>query len=327
MNVITMADSEADKVSQSLVDTLRDEDPRLKDLPEDQQLNLLPPKITGLPEPNIFLVSAEEKAVGVGNRIANELRGPLPVFALKGRRLDALVRFQFWASTPDAVETLSQELQLRVRNKREQLRRLGFLRLRVENTSPAEHAASLNAWRQSVTYQVLYEYQFRDHDGAESLLARIPIDFVGEFNESTVVTDDLARWDADAAPMLEVRRRGRRLAQVHSLVIFAFLPDGFDGDAVTISVTLDGVARQKNYASLRAFRDAFDIGVKPEDEKPERPLARLGGNPYLVGRMTFPNADFPDPISFASGQDVMQVSYAAQSLPSGNEGVIYLRAT
>jgi len=311
MNAIVMADSEADKVIESLLDTLKRPD-----------LALLPPAPPGVPASGVSLVSAEEKAVGVGARIANENRGPLSVFALKGQRLDALVRFQLWAATPAEVEQLSELLQLRVQSQREALRNLGFLRLRVENTTATEHVAALNAWRQSVNYRTLYEFQFRDHDGAESLLARIPIDFIGEFNESTTVTDDMVRWDKAEAPALEVRRRGRRMSRVNSLVIFAFLPAGFDGDAVTISVSIGGVARQKSFASLRAFREAFDL----EAETPARPFAKLGGNEYRVGVMAFPNADFPDPISFASGQDVMQVSYAAQSLPSGNPGVIYLRA-
>ena len=169
---------------------------------------------------------------------------------------------------------------------------------------------------------MLYEFQFRDPDESTSLIARIPISFIGEFNESTNVTDDLVRWDEHAADLLEVRRRGRRVKQVNTLALLAFLPNGFDGDTVTLTATLSGVTRQKSFASLRAFHDAFAL----ETARPERPLAELNGNAYDAGVMVFPNADFPDPLLLASGADLLAISYAAPSLGAGNAAVIYLRA-
>jgi hypothetical protein len=323
MNTTEMADSLLDKAYANLLDALDD---------------LLPAVVAGLPAPSVSLVSASEKAVGVGNRIVDETRGPLPAIAMKGQRLDAVVRFQLWAATPDAVELLTEELQQRVQTEREQLRKAGFiatnpkaalliasfLRLLVENTSLPEHIASPDSWRQSSTYRVLYEFRDRDDDGADSLIARIPINFTGGFNENTVVTDDLVRWDKIEAPALETRRRGRRVKQISSLVIFAFLPAGFDGDGVTVKVSIGGVTKQKSFASLRAFHDAFDL----EAGTPERPLAELGGNQYHAGLMKFPNTgfpDFPDPILLTRGDDAMEISYASPSLGAGNDAVVYLR--
>lgn len=317
-----MADSLLDKSHASLIEALEE---------------LLPAQINGLPQPRVWLVSASEKAVGIGKRIVDETRGTLPVFALKGQRLDAVVRFQLWEATPNAVEQLTENLQNKVQAEREQLRRAGFiatnpkaelltanfLSLLVENTSLPEHVQSPDSWLQATTYRVLYEFRDRDHDGAESLIARIPIEFTGEFNESALVTDDLVRWDEHDASALETRRRGRRVKQVNSLVIFAFLPVGFDGDPVTVTVSIGGVTQEKTFASLRAFQDAFELEA---DNKPECPLASLGGNPYRAGLMKFPNADFPEPILLTKGDDVMQISYGSQSLGAGNDAVVYLRA-
>lgn len=326
-----MADSILDKAYANLIEAL-----------EEVLNEAFPDSPAGLPSPGVTLVSADERSVGVGNRIVDQTRGPVPVFVLKGRRLDAVIRFQLWASSPNEVEQLTKQLREFIQNQKENLRRTGFivpappnepnekaklltanfLNLMIENTSLPEHVESPDSWRQSMTYQVLYEFRDHDEDEANSLIARIPIEFTGEFNEITVVTDDLVRWDELEAQSLETRRRGRRVKQINSLAIFAFLPAGFDGDPVTITVSTNGLTQQKSFASLRDFQNAFDL----EDEKPERPLASLGGKPYQAGVMKFPNADFPEPILLVRGDDLIEVSYGSPSLGAGNDAVVYLRA-
>lgn len=330
-SITDMADSIIEKAYANLIEAL-----------EEVLKEVFPSPPAGLPKPSVTLVNVGEKTVGVGNRIVDQTRGPLSVFALKGRRLDAAIRFQLWASSPDAVEQLTKQLREFIQNQKENLRRTGFivpappnepnekaklltanfLNLMIANTTLPEHVESPDSWRQSITYQVLYEFRDHDEDEASSLIARIPIEFTGEFNEITVVTDDLVRWDEQEAQSLETRRRGRRVKQINSLVIFAFLPTTFDGDQVTITVSTNGLTQQKSFASLREFQNAFDL----EDEKPERPLATLGGNPYRAGVMKFPNADFPDPILLVRGDDLIEVSYGSPSLGTGNDAVVYLRA-
>ena len=299
----------------------------------DQVLNALlgileeylpPPSVppSPLPAATVSLVTMTERSVGLGKRVGNDTRGSFGVLALKGTRIETAVRFQLWGNSPSDVDGAIRDLTRRLMGDRDALRARGFLRLTLTSTGLSENVQASNAWRENVEFSVLYEFPYADSDGAESLIARIPIHFTGEFDESTLVTDDMVRWDEVEAPALEVRRRGRRPKPVNSLVIFAFLPAGFDGNGVTVSVSISGVTRQKSFANLRAFHDAFDL----EAETPERPLAELGGNKYRAGLMKFPNADFPAPILLTRGDDVMEISYASPSLGNNNKAVVYLRA-
>lgn len=287
----------------------------MADSPYDSLLDILS-AAAQLPAASVTLLSFAEKAAAVGNRIVDERRGPFSVSALKARRFDATVGFQLQAATLGDLKQLRLDLQSRLLANQADLRKGGVLTLSIDGIPVPENSGAPPAWHQVLSYRVLYEFQYRDPDDAGGLIARIPISFIGEFNENTVVTDDLARWDENDAATLEVRRRGRRTKQVNALAIFAFLPTGFDGDAVTITVTIGGFQQQKLFATLRVFRDAFAL---------EPDAVTFAGNEYRVGLMEFPNPDFPAPIELVRGDDSIQISYTAPPLAAGSQAVVYLR--
>lgn len=267
-----------------------------------------------LPTPGVSIVSVAERTVGLGNRRGTNAVGPFAVLALKGVRLDAVVRYQYWAGDPAGADALISGLQTRLGTADEQLRALGFLRIAGEGTSLAENIATLNAWRKTADYRVLYEFRYQDADGAESLIARIPIDINSEFNESTSVSDEMIRWDNLRAPVLSVRRGRHSVLQVGALNILAFLPAGWNGNAVTLTASVNGTVTQQIFASVRDFLNAFEL---------ETQVVELGGAPYREGRIVFPNPNFPAPIILRTDQDFFRITYSSPSFDS--QAVVYLR--
>src|SRR5436305_10883096 len=107
-------------------------------------VNFLPKPVDGLPLPSVSVASLSERAVGLNNRIGTETRGGFAVIALKGIRLDALVRFQAWARDIAQVDTDFTNIDSQLMAARDSLRKDGFLRLALGNTSAADQVASLN---------------------------------------------------------------------------------------------------------------------------------------------------------------------------------------
>jgi hypothetical protein len=262
-----------------------------------------------IPEPSVEVVRLAERPVGLGNRRGNEGRGPAPLVALKGGRLETTVRFQLWAGSREAVDGSVLGLQQSLLGEREALLARGFLRLAANGTGPAERTDDPAAWRRTADYDLLYEYRYAETEGADSLIARIPIDIDGE---TTLVTDRLVRWDENGAATLEVRRSGRRETTLRLLYTVAFLPAGFDGAGVTLESRSDGILRRRNFASLRELVDAF----APDGEDLE-----LGGNTYRTGRLRF-----ADPVILRRGDEFFRLIYGDESFGAGNEAVVYLRA-
>lgn len=198
------------------------------------------------------------------------------------------------------------------------LRAAGFLQLAPVGASLAERPGATDIWRSTVDYSVLYEFRYRDADGAESLISRIPIDIDSNFPDHTSVSDDMVRWDEEAAPALNVGRKSARGFRVDALSVLAFLPDvpvAWNGAGVVVEVVIGGTTRQQNFASVRDFLGAFE---------PEQEVVLLGGNTYLAGRMAFPNTNFPDPVLLNGDADTFSVSY--QETEFDSEAVVYLRA-
>ncbi|NJR48714.1 MAG: hypothetical protein HC780_03310 [Leptolyngbyaceae cyanobacterium CSU_1_3] len=274
----------------------------------------LPPPIAGLPLPNLSAVSVVDRTVGLGNRRGNETRGGFTVVALKGGRLDAVVRFQVWGNQPSEVEGAIALLRNNLDADKTTLRSQGFLRFGVQSTSPVEFNPALNAWSGVTDYQVLYEFYSDDSEGAESLIARIAIDVNSAFGESTAVTDHLVRWDDQAAPLLEIRRRRFAGLLVSGLSILAFLPPSWDGNSVTVSSIVQNVEQSQTFSSVRAFLNAFTL---------ESQTVILGGNSYHSGRWALPNANFPDLITLMGSDDIFRVSYS--DVKFDNNAVLYLR--
>ncbi len=276
-----------------------------------------PPPPQPPPAPTLALVSVSEHSVGIGNRRGTGMLGSFKVRALKGLQLDAVVRFQYWAETQEEAEASVAGLQGRVRNAANELRAEGFLRVEAATTSVAESVATVNDfWRKSADYRVLYEFQYEDNDGAEGLVARIPIDFEGEFSESTVVTDDMVRWDEVAAPTIVVRGSGTRARRVNALTVVAFLPAGWDGTGfVTVRASIGGDVQEQVFPHVRAFVEAFEA---------ETDTVTLGANPYLVGRLSIEQVGFPLVLPFTlKRDDFLLISYSNTEFDS--DAVVYLR--
>jgi hypothetical protein len=226
--------------------------------------NRLPEALANLPEPNVSITSVSERALAIGNWRGNERRGAIADLALKGGRLDAVVRFQLWADEPILVDTAINELHGRLLAARDSLRAAGFLRLKAENTRSAESilVSGVNAWRKTTDYRVLYEFHFEDTDEAQSLIARIPVSIDSAFGESMVVTDDMAmaRWDDQAAPALVMRGR----ATLTALSAFAFTPDPVPTGTVTLTRTFDGAPGAPTDLALAPFLAAAARSNAPE---------------------------------------------------------------
>lgn len=235
-----------------------------------------------LPRSSLSLVSVEERTVGLGARVGADTRGPFSVAELKGIRVESVVRYYIFSTTPDAVEVAVQDLTRRLLGDRNALRKAGFLQVSLKDTGATENVA-LNAWRAGVDFEVLYEFPYTDSDGAESLIARIPIDISGQFGESTLVHDEMVRWDNESAPGLALRGP----STIGKLSALRFTPAAVPTGAVKITRTFDGAAGPDpvypDLASLLA-----DIS---------RP-----GNPERQGEVTFPSlTEFLDALSLSGG--------------------------
>lgn len=305
----------------------------------------LPPSALPLPEPSVSVVSMNERAVGLGNRMGSETRGSFAVVALKGIRLDSLVRFQLWAGGPAQAETAMTNLNSQLMADRDALWAAGFLRLMLEATPPADYVpAPVDAWRKQADYRILYEFHYQDTDGAESLIARIPIHSDSEVRnslqrETTVVTDEMIRWDNEATPVLVVRGR----FDVGGLSALAFVPGMAPSGAVTITRTFDGATgAPATHATLTDFLAAV-AGPNPPDRHAQVTFASLGdflaafsvsGDPVTLGDW---DADgVPDgyqaraltlepAIQLPGVADRLEVTYQASAFDQ--VAVVYLRTT
>ena len=223
---------------------------------------MMPPPPPALPASNVLLASVVERAVGLSNRVGTDMRGPFTVAALKGLRVDAVVRYEIWAHSPSEVGQAVENLITQLLNDRDELRSQGFLKIVLKATGPSENVFAEDAWRQSIEFDVLFEFPYVDSDGAESLIARIPIDFTGEFNETTLVVDEMARWDNESAPALHVRGPQR----IGALSALAFIAGTQPTGTVTITRTFDGATgAATNHPTLASF-----VAAVAGDNPPER---------------------------------------------------------
>jgi hypothetical protein len=225
----------------------------------------LPAAAPPLPTPTVSLARLEERSAGLGGRRGTDFLGGLGVSELKAVRVDARVRYLLWAQDVDSSEQQAADVTERLLTDREALQGKGVLRLALESVSPADHLAQANGWRKDLEYRVLFEHTFVDSDGASSLISRIPID--GDVDhrdsgghETTLVTDAMARWAANARPLVV---RGRFTVTALSVLVTEF---GAGATApVTITRTHDGATgAPAPYASLDAFLDAIAGDGTPE---------------------------------------------------------------
>jgi len=147
-----------------------------------------------------------------------------------------VVRYQLWATTPSDVEQAIADLITRLLGDRDVLRQAGFLRLELKQTGVSENVFAEDAWRQSVEFEVLFEFPFVDSDDAKSLIARIPITIRDHFTEETVVTGNLTRWDNVTAPSLALRGP----LNIGLLSALAFVAGTAPAGKVILTRTFDG---------------------------------------------------------------------------------------
>jgi hypothetical protein len=308
----------------------------------------IPPAGGTLPAAGVSAVSVQERILGLGNQRGTERRGGFAAVALKGGRLQGTARFELWGSSPAEVDARVNLLQGGLLAARDTLWSAGFLKLGAAGASSAEHLQPPNAWRRSVDYSFLYEYHYQDSDGAESLLARIPIhsdlEELGSLvRETGVVTDRMIRWDDLAAPALEFAASATAGLRIDGLASLATLPGGWTGQAVTLArLRRSAVGAPTSYPDLAAFLAAVNHPVTPDRH------AQVSFPTVAAFLAAFSNAGaalelgdwdedgtpdlyepkslaFSPPLQLAAADDLFRLSYQAAALDA--KAVIYLRTS
>ena len=303
----------------------------------------LPAPTAGLPDPSIALTTLKERSVGLGGYRGIERRGVLGLVELRGVRVDATVRFELWATSFGDAATATADLATRLLADRPALFGDGVLALALENTAPPVEAQALQ-WLSSSEYRTLYEHRVVGTSGAESLIARIDADFTredggtGTAPETVTITDELVRWDDQAAPALVVRGP----AGVEVLAAVSFVEGAQPSGPVTLRRTFDGATGAPvAFAALPAFLDAVAADGSPQRHaevrfaSPAAFLAELspGGDPFELGDRAGDGtqdvyeprvARLGPPIRLPSGGDRLEIFYEHAALDQ--PAVIYLRA-
>lgn len=299
----------------------------------------LPAAAPSLPAPSVSIFSLQERNVGLGNRLGRETLDNFAIVELKAGQLDAVVCLQLWATRVEDADLAVDQLHGRLLEAKEGLRVQGFLRLAAEETLLAEYIPSLSAWRKTTKYRVLYEYRYTDSDGAESLIARIPIEINSEYNEATTVTGQMVRWDNQTASPLLLRGR----AQVVGLSALAFIPGLPPSGSVTLRRSFDGATSIiPNYPSLGNFLSAV-AGTNPNQRQGQYTFPTLSNflAAFTTGGDAIPLGDWDENavadnyepqtltltsiISLPTSSDRLEISY--QNPAFERVAVVYLRAT
>jgi hypothetical protein len=186
--------------------------------------------------------------------------GGLTFATIRGGRLDVGLQVGVEAGDAAGADAALLAAHARLLDRRPQLRTLGFLRFEPGVLSAAE--PSPGGFRRTGSYRALYEYRYRDVDGAASLIARIPVDSdldspLGALDpsghEAWVVTGPLVRWDREGQPVLRVRGPGRLLR----FSVLAYMPGAPPPVAVTLTRTFTGaLGAPAAAASLADLADA-----------------------------------------------------------------------
>ncbi len=195
------------------------------------------------PLPTVSVTEATPKSVGLSNLVGLENPGGLSFATIKGGRLDVGLQVGVEAVDAAGADAALLAAHAALLDRRRELRALGFLRFEPGALTPAE--TSPGGFRRTGSYRALYEYRYRDVDGAASLISRIPVEsdldspFSGldpSGHEAWVVTGPLVRWDREGQPTLRLRGPGRLLR----FSAVAYLPGAPPAVAVTLTRTYTG---------------------------------------------------------------------------------------
>jgi hypothetical protein len=272
-----------------------------------------PPPV--LPPGTVGVASVAERALSVGNLRGDETRSGIGPVSLKGGRIEATVRFQLWAQQPGDAEKAIQDLTQKVLADRDNLWTQGFLKLALDNTPAAENITGTNLWRDSAEFKILYEYHFQESDG-EGLISQIPVRVNSVYNESTLITDEMARWDDQVAAALVVRGR----TEVGRISVLDFAAAANPAGTVTLLRTRDDATSPPTaHASLADFLSAV-AGDNPSQQDAEFVfaswtdfLAALTSNPELItlgGDQYTPREIAFDPaINLPAAADLFEIRY------------------
>jgi hypothetical protein len=281
------------------------------------------------------LQSVRERTVGLNNWRGVEVFGSTVPVALKGGRLEAGVLFEITRNQADQAETAAIELHGNLLAARNDLRIHGFLKIEGPDFSLPEEDES-HVFHKTVSYKVLYEYQYRDIDGSASFITRIPVDVDPEEagspdRESLLVTGPVVRWDGEGAPALVIRGRGA-IRQL-TAVVFPGDPPNLPGVAVEVLRTFDGASGPPAAAAqLKDLADADHIRItypSLDDFLKEFPaatetveLSDLSDHAQSYDLRTFtfgPEVQLPRPA------DRFEITTSAGAW-GGSDAVLYLRA-
>jgi hypothetical protein len=307
----------------------------------------LPAAAPPLPDPGISVVNVKERSVGIGNWRGIEQRGAIGEIALKGGRLDAVARFQLWGASVGDVDSMVDTLHSDLLDNATSLWNDGFLRLDLNDSAPAEFiGGTTNAWRRTSEVKVLYEYHYQDLDGAESLIARIPIytdpeEADSPERETTIVSDELVRWDNLQAGQLVVSATARTPVRVFGLASLAYRPAAWSGNTVTLArLQRTNTDPPTAYPSLADFLSAVSDGAAP-DRHAQVVFSSLddflaafdsAGDPIELGDWDEDGVmdsyepgviRFDSPITLHNSNDTLSVTY--QDSAFDTQAVVYLR--
>jgi hypothetical protein len=305
--------------------------------------HFVPAPLPPLPKPGISIAGLTERSVGLGGLRGLDFRDGFQTAELKAVRLDALVRYELWGDTPFSATAAVAGVGAGLLGARDTLYLKGVLKLDLETVQPPAFAPSLNAWRVEAFYRVLYEFQYQDAGDAESLIARIPVDFEPEEptspTEETVVTDEMTRWDEQAAPALVVRGP----LGIGAIRALSFFPGAEPSGTVTVTRTFDGAPGvPAPFVALDAFLDAV-AGPDAATRHARLVFATVGDfltalgapddavtlgdwNQDKIADLYLPRSiAVVPPLQLPKAVDRFEIVYGAAQLDE--VGVVYLRAT
>jgi hypothetical protein len=305
--------------------------------------DFVPAPAPPLPDAAISVASLSERSVGLGGLRGLEFREQFQVAELKAIRLEALIRYDLWGDSPGAATQAAADVGTSLLGARASLGTQGVLKLGLERVDAPDFASTLNAWRVAALYRILFEFPYEDAGGAESLIARIPIDLPpeepGGAAEETVVTDELARWDDNSAPALFVRGP----IGIGSLDALSWFSAAAPTGTVSVTRTFDGASgAPAAFGDLDAFFDAVS-GLAPTATHASIAFATLvdflaalgaAGVGVMIG--DWDQDGVPDlyaprsravvpPLQLATAADRFEVVYGGAALDQ--PAIVYLRAT
>jgi hypothetical protein len=291
-----------------------------------------------LPPGSVVLLAVTTRSVGIGGRRGTRMTGTLGMAELRGIQVQATARYQLWSADQAGLDRALTHLTTSLFKDLDTLRGQGLLQIGLAAASAAEPAAGVaGALGRRADYALLYEYRYEDSDDAIGLISQIPVAvdrevLAGPDRETSLVTDQMTRWDASHAPALVIR--GPLTLTGLSALVFA--GGGVPRGQVRLVRTFDGAPAPVAMGSLAAF------------------LAAVGGHGALRRNASWAFADFahfqdalaasgepiglgepPDsyrplilalypPLSLATARDRFEVAYADPALDAA--AVCYLRA-